>query len=72
MAADEPQGFPDTLPPVAASTANVAEVRFHGRNSQTWLRDARPGMPMTTGRKNSPNGYRRSARCTPEEGRCTC
>jgi uncharacterized protein YecE (DUF72 family) len=40
---DEPQGFPDTLPPVAAATADVAEVRFHGRNSQTWaVRDASP------------------------------
>jgi uncharacterized protein YecE (DUF72 family) len=40
---DEPQGFPDTLPPVAASTADVAEVRFRGRNSRTWaVRDASP------------------------------
>jgi uncharacterized protein YecE (DUF72 family) len=33
---DEPQGFPDTLPPVAAATADVAPIRFHGRNSTTW------------------------------------
>ncbi len=40
---DEPRGFPDTLPPVAAATADVAAVRFHGRNRQAWAqRDASP------------------------------
>jgi uncharacterized protein YecE (DUF72 family) len=40
---DEPQGFPDTLPPVAAATTDVAAVRFHGRNRQSWAqRDASP------------------------------
>jgi uncharacterized protein YecE (DUF72 family) len=40
---DEPRGFPDTLPPVAAATADVAEVRFHGRNAESWaMRDATP------------------------------
>jgi uncharacterized protein YecE (DUF72 family) len=40
---DEPQGFPDTLPPVAAATADVAAVRFHGRNSHAWAqRDVSP------------------------------
>lgn len=40
---DEPQGFPDTLPPVAAATADVAPVRFHGRNGETWAqRDISP------------------------------
>jgi uncharacterized protein YecE (DUF72 family) len=33
---DEPQGFPSSLPPVAATTADVAVVRFHGRNADTW------------------------------------
>jgi len=33
---DEPQGFRSSVPPVAAATAQVAEVRFHGRNADTW------------------------------------
>jgi uncharacterized protein YecE (DUF72 family) len=33
---DEPQGFKSSLPPVAAATADVAVVRFHGRNADTW------------------------------------
>lgn len=33
---DEPQGFESSVPPVTAATGGVAEVRFHGRNSQTW------------------------------------
>ncbi len=69
------RGFPDTLPPVGASTADVAEVRFHGRNSQAWaVRDAsrRRSYAYDYGRKNSRNGCRRLARCTPGEGRFTC
>jgi uncharacterized protein YecE (DUF72 family) len=33
---DEPQGFRSSVPPVVAVTAPVAEVRFHGRNSENW------------------------------------
>lgn len=33
---DEPQGFPSSVPPVAAVTAPFALVRFHGRNALTW------------------------------------
>jgi uncharacterized protein YecE (DUF72 family) len=33
---DEPQGFPSSVPPVVASTAPLAMVRFHGRNQETW------------------------------------
>lgn len=33
---DEPQGFRSSVPPVAAATAPIAEVRFHGRNQETW------------------------------------
>lgn len=33
---DEPQGFPSSVPPVVAVTAPVAEVRFHGRNTENW------------------------------------
>ena len=33
---DEPQGFRSSVPPVAAATAGVAVVRFHGRNGETW------------------------------------
>jgi uncharacterized protein YecE (DUF72 family) len=33
---DMPQGFKSSLPPVAAATADLAVVRFHGRNSEDW------------------------------------
>jgi uncharacterized protein YecE (DUF72 family) len=33
---DEPQGFENSVPPVAETTADVALVRFHGRNNETW------------------------------------
>jgi uncharacterized protein YecE (DUF72 family) len=33
---DEPQGFRSSVPPVVAVTAPVAEVRFHGRNTENW------------------------------------
>ena len=33
---DEPQGFPSSLPPVVAVTSDLAVVRFHGRNVETW------------------------------------
>jgi uncharacterized protein YecE (DUF72 family) len=33
---DEPQGFKRSMPPVAAATADVGIVRFHGRNTTTW------------------------------------
>ncbi|MBM3694641.1 MAG: DUF72 domain-containing protein [Actinobacteria bacterium] len=33
---DAPQGFRSSVPPVAAATASLAEVRFHGRNTETW------------------------------------
>ena len=32
---DMPQGYPCSIPPVVAATADLAEVRFHGR-SDTW------------------------------------
>ncbi len=35
---DEPAGFPSSVPPVVAATADLAVVRFHGRNAQTWER----------------------------------
>lgn len=35
---DEPQGFRSSVAPVAEVTADVAEVRFHGRNATTWER----------------------------------
>ena len=38
VAVDEPQGFTSSLPPVAAATADVAVVRFHGRNAEMWER----------------------------------
>ncbi|MCC7364800.1 MAG: DUF72 domain-containing protein [Dehalococcoidia bacterium] len=33
---DEPQGFASSVPPIAAATNDLAFVRFHGRNSDTW------------------------------------
>ncbi len=33
---DEPQGLPSSVPPVTAATADLAVVRFHGRNAETW------------------------------------
>jgi uncharacterized protein YecE (DUF72 family) len=33
---DEPQGFPSSVPPVVAATTDLAVVRFHGRNPETW------------------------------------
>jgi len=33
---DEPQGFESSVPPVAEATADIALVRFHGRNRATW------------------------------------
>jgi uncharacterized protein YecE (DUF72 family) len=41
VAVDEPQGFPSSIPPVAAVTAPLAIVRFHGRNAANW---DRPGI----------------------------
>ncbi len=36
VAVDEPQGFKSSVPPLADVTADVAVVRFHGRNLDTW------------------------------------
>ncbi len=37
VSVDEPQGFPSSVPPVAAVTsARLAIVRFHGRNAENW------------------------------------
>ena len=33
---DEPQGFPNSTPPLTAVTAPLAIVRLHGRNADTW------------------------------------
>jgi uncharacterized protein YecE (DUF72 family) len=33
---DMPQGFRTSIPPVAATTAPLAMVRFHGRRTDTW------------------------------------
>ncbi|MDO8671259.1 MAG: DUF72 domain-containing protein, partial [Dehalococcoidia bacterium] len=33
---DEPQGFRSSVPPVVAATSDLAIVRFHGRNADTW------------------------------------
>ena len=36
VSVDEPQGFPNSTPPLSAATSDLAVVRFHGRNSDTW------------------------------------
>jgi len=37
VAVDEPQGFPSSIPPVTAVTnADLAVIRFHGRNAENW------------------------------------
>ena len=41
VAVDEPQGFPSSIPPIAAVTAPLAIVRFHGRNAENWKK---PGL----------------------------
>lgn len=33
---DGPQGFKSSIPPVAEATSDIAIVRFHGRNRETW------------------------------------
>ncbi len=33
---DEPQGFASSVPPIVATTASLAMVRFHGHNRETW------------------------------------
>ena len=33
---DEPQGFPSSVPPVAAVTAPLGMIRFHGHNRENW------------------------------------
>ncbi|HEY3353241.1 MAG TPA: DUF72 domain-containing protein [Polyangia bacterium] len=38
---DEPQGFPSSVPPLAAATGDLAVVRLHGRNGARWHRGAR-------------------------------
>ncbi|MGH2377660.1 MAG: DUF72 domain-containing protein [Candidatus Limnocylindria bacterium] len=37
VSVDEPQGFPSSVPPVAAVTNDsLAVIRFHGRNAENW------------------------------------
>ena len=33
---DAPQGLTSSMPPVVAATSELAVVRFHGRNAETW------------------------------------
>ena len=33
---DEPQGFVSSIPPIASVTSDIAYVRFHGQNKETW------------------------------------
>ena len=42
VSVDEPQGFPSSIPPIAAVTnTELAVVRFHGRNAENWKK---PGL----------------------------
>ena len=38
VSVDEPQGYASSVPPVAEATTELAYVRFHGRNQETWER----------------------------------
>jgi uncharacterized protein YecE (DUF72 family) len=40
---DVPPGFDSSLPPLAVATADIAVVRFHGRNADAWQRDVDTG-----------------------------
>lgn len=51
---DAPPGFDSSLPPLALATADVAVVRFHGRNADAWLRD------VDSGDDRYPSEYRRA------------
>jgi len=33
---DEPQGFKSSMPPLVEATSDIALIRFHGRNRETW------------------------------------
>ena len=33
---DMPQGFPSSIPPIVAATADLAAIRFHGHNDAEW------------------------------------
>jgi len=35
---DEPQGFENSVPPLAEAMSDIALVRFHGRNTATWAK----------------------------------
>ena len=39
---DEPQGFRSSVPPVAEATSDLAIIRFHGRNADTWEKKGIP------------------------------
>src|SRR5437867_5353954 len=38
VSVDEPQGFASSIPPLAVATSDLALVRFHGRNAETWTK----------------------------------
>ena len=53
---DEPQGFKSSVPPtVAVTSSDLAIVRFHGRNADTWEAGAspRPSASATSTRATS-------------------
>lgn len=42
---DEPQGFETSVPPVLSTTSDLAVIRFHGHNAETWTaRDISPAQ----------------------------
>ena len=67
---DEPQGFPDCIPPIwEVTTPAQAIVRMHGRNHETWnamgWNRRRTGSTITTTPRNWktwPSGFGRSRR----------
>ncbi len=49
VVADEPQGFPSSIPTLWEVTASTAVVRLHGRNRETW---DQKGLPSSAERFN--------------------
>ena len=76
VSVDEPQGFAKSTPPLAAATAELASVRFHGRNRDTWqirgARRHRTDSTTSTTRPSSASGCPTYALWPRAPRPCTC
>ena len=72
---DGPQGLRSSVPPLAAATSpELALIRFHGRRVETWEAPASPWSSASatcTARKTFGSGCRASARPPRKPARCT-